>query len=109
MNRSCCVCDRNMALWFSDFHRGKPAFFGACPLMGQRGFSCTKGAAEMTQTEQIRAHLLKHNSITPMEALQKFKCFRLAARIHDLKERGFSVQTVMVERHGKHFAKYVMG
>ena len=63
----------------------------------------------MTQTQAIRAHLLKHNSITPLEALRKYRCFRLAARINDLKRSGFSVQSVMVERKGTRFAKYVMG
>lgn len=63
----------------------------------------------MTQAEQIKAHILKHNSITPLEALQEYGCMRLAARIRDLRKDGFSVQTVTVERNGKHFAKYVMG
>lgn len=63
----------------------------------------------MTQTEAIKQHLLTHNSITPIEALEKYGCFRLAARIRDLRAEGFAVQTVNVERNGKHFAKYVMG
>lgn len=62
-----------------------------------------------TQTQQIRAHLLKHNSITPLEALRKFGVMRLAARIRDLRSDGFSVQSVRVERGGKRFCKYVMG
>lgn len=63
----------------------------------------------MTQTEAIREHILKHNSITPLEALEHYGCMRLAARIRDLRKDGFSVLTVNVERNGKHFAKYVMG
>jgi hypothetical protein len=63
----------------------------------------------MTQKQRIRAHLLRHNSITPMEALRKYRCFRLAARIRNLKDEGFSVRTVMCERRGTRFAKYVMG
>jgi helix-turn-helix protein len=63
----------------------------------------------VTQTQQIRQHLLRHNSITPLEALRKYGVFRLAARICDLRSDGFSVQTVIVERGGKHFARYVMG
>lgn len=63
----------------------------------------------MTQTEQIRQHLLKHNSITPLEALKKFRCFRLAARIKDLRNDGFSVLSTRVERNGKRFCRYVMG
>lgn len=62
-----------------------------------------------TQTQQIRAHLLRHNSITPLQALRKYGCLRLAARIWDLRKSGFSVVRHMVNRGGKKFAKYVMG
>ena len=61
----------------------------------------------MTQTEAIRDHLIRHNSITPLQALKKFGCFRLAARINDLKKEGFRVQSTMVERDGKRYARYV--
>lgn len=63
----------------------------------------------MTQTEAIRRHLLKHNSITPMEALRHYRCMRLAARINDLRKDGFSVLSTRVTRGDKTFAKYVMG
>jgi hypothetical protein len=63
----------------------------------------------MTQTQQIREHLLKHNSITPLEALRKFGCMRLAARIEELRRTGFSVQTAIVQRNGRRYGKYVMG
>jgi hypothetical protein len=63
----------------------------------------------MNQTEQIRKHLLKHNSITPLEALKKFRCMRLAARIRDLRADGFNVLTVRVSRGEKNYARYVMG
>lgn len=63
----------------------------------------------MSQTEAIRRHLLKHNSITPMEALRRYRCMRLAARIRDLRKTGFSVLSVRVKRGEKTFAKYVMG
>lgn len=63
----------------------------------------------MTQTQAIRKHLLRHNSITPLEALRKFGCMRLAARIGELREEGFSVLTARVSRNGRRYAKYVMG
>ena len=50
---------------------------------------------------------LKHgNSITPLEALQKFGCFRLGARIADLRKAGYNIETKMVEQNGKRFAQY---
>lgn len=63
----------------------------------------------MKQTEQIKRHLLRHNSITPLEALRKFRCMRLAARIRELREDGFSVLTCRVKRGHANYAKYVMG
>jgi hypothetical protein len=63
----------------------------------------------MTQTQQIRAHLLKNNSIDPMTALRKFGCMRLAARIEELRRSGFSVQTAIVTKNGRRYGKYVMG
>jgi hypothetical protein len=63
----------------------------------------------MTQTEQIRAHLIEHNSIDSREALEKYHCMRLAARVKDLRRQGFSVVTVMIKRNGCRFARYVMG
>jgi len=64
----------------------------------------------MTQTEAIRAHLMQHNSITPIEALDKYGCFRLAARIKDLRNEGFSVVSTIIESEtGKRYCRYVMG
>lgn len=63
----------------------------------------------MNQTQAIKDHLLKHNSITPLEALKKFGCMRLAARIRELRREGFSVQTAIVTKRGRRYGKYVMG
>ena len=65
----------------------------------------------MTQRESILAHLKKHGSITPMEALDMYGCFRLGARIKELREMGFNIRTVMVHKdnpsgRGKAFARY---
>lgn len=62
-----------------------------------------------TQTELIRRHLLKHNSITPIEALRRYGVFRLAARIWELHQSGFSTITLIASKKGKRYAKYVMG
>lgn len=59
-----------------------------------------------SQTIQIKEHLLSGKSITPLEALNEYGCFRLGARIFDLKEQGLNIKTEMVERNGKRFAEY---
>ncbi len=60
----------------------------------------------MSQTKQIREHLESGRSITPLEALKLYGCFRLGARIWDLRDAGLDIETTIVEVGGKHFASY---
>lgn len=59
-----------------------------------------------SQNEQIRQHLEAGNTITPLEALSKFNCLRLGARIHNLKQIGLSISSDIVKHDGKWFAQY---
>ena len=45
----------------------------------------------MSQIDDVRAHLLTGKPITPIQALAKFGCFRLAAIIFNLKADSVSV------------------
>ena len=59
-----------------------------------------------TQAGRILAHLQEGNRITALEALEKFQCFRLAARIHELRE-AWEIQERTVETpSGKRIAEY---
>lgn len=40
-----------------------------------------------SQTARILSYMLEGHAITPMEALQKFNCFRLGARIKDIERQ----------------------
>jgi len=59
----------------------------------------------MSQTAAILSHL-RRAPITPLQALDKYGCLRLAARIADLRERGHNIETVMVDHGEKRFARY---
>ena len=59
-----------------------------------------------TQNQQIKAYLTKGKSITPIDALNKFGCFRLAARISDLRNEGLKIATKNVTIGNKTFASY---
>ena len=59
----------------------------------------------MSQCEQILG-MLKRGPITAMDALQKAGCFRLAARIADLRQAGHHIETETIEVNGKHIAQY---
>lgn len=62
-----------------------------------------------TQTAQILAHLKTGRSITPLDALEWFGCFRLGARIYDLKQEGHNIVKDMVETDsGKRVASYTL-
>jgi hypothetical protein len=62
-----------------------------------------------TQTAQILAHLKTGRSITPLDALEWFQCFRLGARIYDLKQDGHNIYREMVETdNGKRVACYTL-
>ena len=60
----------------------------------------------MSQARQIRAYLLKGKVITPIKALNLFGCFRLGARIYDLRKEGLPIQTRIDSSGGKNFAEY---
>lgn len=49
-----------------------------------------------SQTDQILEWMLSGRTITPLEALNRFGCNRLAARISDIKARGYLVYSEFV-------------
>jgi hypothetical protein len=59
-----------------------------------------------TQKEQIKKYLLSRKTITPIQALNKFGCFRLAAIIYKLKDEGLKITTEMKYQGKKQFARY---
>lgn len=60
----------------------------------------------MTQNQQIANYLSKGKAITSIDALNKFNCFRLAARISDLRNDGLNIITKIVTKEGKSYASY---
>jgi hypothetical protein len=60
-----------------------------------------------TQLARIRRALEAGERITPMDALRRWGCFRLGARVYDLRCEGFDILTSMVDRgDGTQFAEY---
>ena len=59
----------------------------------------------MTQADMIYRHLEMFGSINPVEALSEYGCFRLAARINDLRTK-HEIETTMIERTNR-FGKKV--
>ena len=62
----------------------------------------------MSQIDDVRAHLLRGKPITPIQALNLFGCFRLAAVIFNIRAEGYTVETEMVHRKSKKWASYML-
>ena len=61
----------------------------------------------MTQNQKIANYLNKGKAITPIDALNKFGCFRLAARISDLRNDGMLIKTKIIStKKGANIASY---
>ena len=62
----------------------------------------------MSHTKDIARYLAEHGSITALEALEEFGCFRLAARIYDIRSRGIDVMAADLKLpSGKHVTRYM--
>ena len=64
--------------------------------------------SKTTQAEAILRHLREHSEgITPLEALNEYGCFRLSARIYDLRQDGHQIsEETATTPTGKHVARY---
>jgi hypothetical protein len=62
----------------------------------------------IAQRQQILGYLRLRGSITPLEALERFGCFRLGARIWDLKHEGIAIESKLVKYKGKKYSRYFL-
>ena len=61
-----------------------------------------------SQCKRIATYLKNGGRLTPIDALNMFGCFRLSARIADLRNGGMKIVTKYVTENGKTFAQYRM-
>lgn len=60
-----------------------------------------------SQNKRIAAWLNAGHRITQLEALNLFQCFRLASRIHDLRDMGYDIKMERITTpSGKRVAQY---
>ena len=59
-----------------------------------------------SQNEAIRKHLREGKALTSIDALVLFGCFRLSARIKDLRDRGEPIKSELVNVGDKRCARY---
>ena len=63
-----------------------------------------------SQCKRIRKYLESGRSLTALDGLHMFNCFRLGARIHNLKSEGMNIESTLIEitsdGRKKHVARY---
>lgn len=67
--------------------------------------------SKITDKARVLEYLRTHGSITPLEALYDFGCYRLGARVFDLRRDGYNIRTTIVQetdRNGEpmRYARY---
>jgi hypothetical protein len=50
------------------------------------------------QTAEIFDHLKRHGTLTAKQALSDYGCFRLAARVEELRADGHQIETVLMTK-----------
>lgn len=82
--------------------------------MTQTTSSHTDIFKDKTQKELILWHLTHVGSIEPLTALREYGCYRLGARIGDLRKDGYDITTERMSTvskitgHNVQFAKYTL-
>ena len=61
---------------------------------------------EESQSGRILKHMQEGYGITPITALNKYGCFRLAAVVFNLKREGHNIRTTIIRENNKKFARY---
>lgn len=65
--------------------------------------------SSQSQCKMIEEHLQKGLSITQLDALRMFGCFRLASRIHDLRDKGYNIIANKIKTNsGKWVCEYTL-
>lgn len=60
-----------------------------------------------SQSREILSALQSGEKLTPLDALNRFGCLRLGARIWDLRKKGFSIKSQIITTHtGKRVSQY---
>jgi hypothetical protein len=60
-----------------------------------------------SQSLKILRHLAQGKTLTPLQALRRFNCWRLGARIHQLRRERWPVVSTMISvGNGKRVAQY---
>ena len=80
-------------------------------MAGVRGMSSHlsgRKSKAKSQKDRILAHLRRGCELTPMEAAERFDCWRLSARIYELRRDGWDIKDRAAVLYGKMTARYYL-
>ena len=60
----------------------------------------------ISRHQRILKHLLKGKTINGKQALRDFGVYRLSAVIHNLRKKGFQIETKIIQRTGDSYGVY---
>ena len=66
-----------------------------------------KKSKKISKQSKVLAHLVSGKSITPIEALELYGCFRLGALIFNLRSDGHKIDTEIAKGSGHAIYTYV--
>jgi hypothetical protein len=58
--------------------------------------------------KNLESWMMRGYGITQLQALEKWGCMRLSARINDLRKAGLNIITHTIHANGKSFARYTL-
>lgn len=56
-----------------------------------------------TQNQQILESLQRGTRLSPLDALREFGCFRLSARVYDLRNKGYTIKRDMQDGYAIYY------
>tara|TARA_R110000803_G_scaffold85233_1_gene151561 strand:+ start:409 stop:645 length:237 start_codon:yes stop_codon:yes gene_type:complete len=63
----------------------------------------------LSQNKLIKAHFAAGKRLTSLSALNEFGCFRLSARLSEIKDEGFPIGSIWIDLdNGKRIKEYYM-
>lgn len=63
-------------------------------------------AKKLSQKDLVRRHLMSGKPLTPIQALEKYGCYRLAAVVNRLRKDGYQIITELMKGQEHSYAKY---
>jgi len=69
--------------------------------------NCTK-RRKISQEYKVLWHMKNYGSITSMQAFRSYEITRLAAKVFELRRKGYNIITLNETKNGTTYARYIL-